>query len=267
MTDKEIATQHCPLCVNIHRLATYLLADDEVILFDWLTIKQSMVFDYKEFYYSLERIAKETRLKRRRIERVIKRFCAMGILLTKTLPKADSPGRVRYFIMNFGAVVERLPEIIDQSSKNVADFRKYFKALARLQERADKGKASTREIEDKEKAEELYQALNEVYWERIDMYNYGELTETKPTRIKTKTELPKDKITMKRLGILSARYELGTIRNSFIALCDDFLQGGRAMKNVGNLIKYYLSYKPETDSFGVMEKYLSKFQKYYSKVR
>ena len=50
MTEQEIVTKHCPLCVNIQRLATYLLADDEVILFDWLTIKQSLIFGYKPFY-------------------------------------------------------------------------------------------------------------------------------------------------------------------------------------------------------------------------
>lgn len=267
MTGQEIVTKHCPLCVNIQRLASYLLADDEVILFDWLTIKQSLVFGYKPFYYSLERIEKETRLKRRRIERVIKRFCAMGMLGVETGPKFGCLGRVRYFRMNFKGVVERLPEIIDQESGNAEDFEKYFKALSQLQERAKKGMESKREREDREHAEELYNSLNRVYWERIDMFNAGRLTGEKPERVKTKIQLPKDNSIIEMLKLLSRIYDDGTICDSFIVLCDEFLKGTKAVRKVDNLIKYFLAYKTETDSFSVVNLYITKFQKDYSQCR
>ncbi len=264
MTDAEIVKNRCPLCVNIKRLATYLLADDEVILFDWLTIKQSLIFGYKPFYYSLERIERETRLKRRRIERVIKRFCAMGILQIATCQKSDSPGRVRYFLMNFEEVNNRLPEIIDQDSEDAKDFSNYFKALSRLQIRAENGKETQRERDSAERAESLYNQLNEMFWRRIEMYNSGELTDEKPDRKKVKTELPKDKSVLEKLKELSARYDEDTICHSFTVLCDEFLKGSKAMRNVDNLIKYFLTFKPEMNAFSIVNKYIAKFQKYYS---
>lgn len=264
MTDAEIVTKHCPLCVNIKRLAAYLLADDEVILFDWLTIKQSLIFGYKPFYYSLERIERETRLKRRRIERVIKRFCAMGILQVATCQKSDSPGRVRYFLMDFEEVNKRLPEIIDQGSDDAKDFSSYFKSLSRLQVRTENGKETQRERDSAERAESLYNHLNEIFWRRIEMYNSGELTDEKPDRKKVKTELPKDKSVFEKLKELSARYEDSTICNSFVVLCDEFLIGAKATRKVDNLIKYFLTFKPEMNAFSVVDKYIAKFQKYYS---
>ena len=267
MTDAEIVTKHCPLCVNIQRLASYLLADDEVILFDWLTVKQSLVFGYKPFYYSLDRIEKETRLKRRRIERVIKRFCAMGLLQVATSQKLDSPGRVRYFRMNFRGVIGKLPEIIDQESDNAEDFKRYFKALANIQERAERGKESKREREDREHAEEIYNSLNGVYWERIDMFNAGRLTGEKPERVKTKIQLPKDNSIIEKLKSLSSKYDDGTICDSFTVLCDEFLIGAKAVSKVDNLVKYFLTYKPEIDSFSIVDLYITKFQKNYSQGR
>lgn len=267
MTEQELATKHCPLCVNIQRLSTYLLADDEVILFDWLTIKQSLIFGYKPFYYSLERIERETRLKRRRIERVIKRFCAMGMLRVETSQKSDSPGRVRYFLMNFRGVVERLPEIIDQESDTADDFNRYFKALANLQVRADRGKESKREREAREHAEELYELLNETYLERIDMFNAGKLTDEAPDRIKVKTRLAQDRTIFAKLIALSAKYDDETICNSFIVLCDDFLKKSKATRKVENLLKYFLTHRPDEDVFSVVNLYLTKFQKSYSRSR
>ena len=40
-----------PLCINVLRLLNYRLAPDELILFDWLTVKQ-ISFKYKPFHYS-----------------------------------------------------------------------------------------------------------------------------------------------------------------------------------------------------------------------
>ena len=267
MTDQEIITERCPLCVNIKRLATYLLADDEVILFDWLTIKQSLIFGYKPFYYSLERIEKETRLKRRRIERVIKRFCAMGMLQVETYNKTDSPGRTRYFRMDFNGVVEKLPEIIDQDKEAAKEFYLYFKTLAKLQIRADKGTESRREREDREHAEALYKRLNEIYWERIDKYNAGTLTGGKPEWLKVKIQLAQDRTTFTKLSALSAKYDDNTIIGSFIVLCDDFLKESKAARKVENLLKYFLTYKSEEDAFSVVNLYITKFQKRYSQPR
>ena len=48
-----------PLCINVLRLLNYRLAPDELILFDWLTVKQ-ISFKYKPFHYSQARVEEET---------------------------------------------------------------------------------------------------------------------------------------------------------------------------------------------------------------
>ena len=63
-----------PMCINVVRLQDYLLAPDEVVLFDWLLVKQAYVFNYKPFYYSQRRIEKETRIGRRRFETILRTF-------------------------------------------------------------------------------------------------------------------------------------------------------------------------------------------------
>ena len=49
-----------PMCINVVRLRDYLLAPDEVVLFDWLLVKQAYVFHFKPFYYSQRRVESET---------------------------------------------------------------------------------------------------------------------------------------------------------------------------------------------------------------
>ena len=39
-----------PMCINVVRLRDYLLAPDEVVLFDWLLVKQAYVFHFKPFW-------------------------------------------------------------------------------------------------------------------------------------------------------------------------------------------------------------------------
>lgn len=40
MAKKALSAPEIPLCINVLRLLNYRLAPDELILFDWLTVKQ-----------------------------------------------------------------------------------------------------------------------------------------------------------------------------------------------------------------------------------
>ena len=51
MAKKALSAPEIPLCINVLRLLNYRLAPDELILFDWLTVKQ-ISFKYKPFHYS-----------------------------------------------------------------------------------------------------------------------------------------------------------------------------------------------------------------------
>lgn len=81
MAKKALSAPEIPLCINVLRLLNYRLAPDELILFDWLTVKQ-ISFKYKPFHYSQARVEEETRIRRTRQEVIIKQFSALGFLKT-----------------------------------------------------------------------------------------------------------------------------------------------------------------------------------------
>ena len=81
MAKKALSAPEIPLCINVLRLLNYRLAPDELILFDWLTVKQ-ISFKYKPFHYSQARVEEETRIRRTRQEVIIKQFPALGFLKT-----------------------------------------------------------------------------------------------------------------------------------------------------------------------------------------
>ena len=64
MAKKALSAPEIPLCINVLRLLNYRLAPDELILFDWLTVKQ-ISFKYKPFHYSQARV--EERSEERRV--------------------------------------------------------------------------------------------------------------------------------------------------------------------------------------------------------
>ena len=70
MAKKALSAPEIPLCINVLRLLNYRLAPDELILFDWLTVKQ-ISFKYKPFHYSQARVEEETRIRRTRQEEII----------------------------------------------------------------------------------------------------------------------------------------------------------------------------------------------------
>ena len=55
MAKKALSAPEIPLCINVLRLLNYRLAPDELILFDWLTVKQ-ISYKYKTFHYSQARV-------------------------------------------------------------------------------------------------------------------------------------------------------------------------------------------------------------------
>ena len=77
MAKKALSAPEIPLCINVLRLLNYRLAPDELILFDWLTVKQ-ISFKYKPFHYSQARVEEETRIRRTRQEVIIKQFSALA---------------------------------------------------------------------------------------------------------------------------------------------------------------------------------------------
>lgn len=135
MTDELLIRKEIPFCINFQRFQAYgsFLSDDEIILFEWMTIKQSIVFKYNVFFYSLERIMKETHLKRTRIEKVIKRLEEMKFLNTQIKHVKGYSGKVRHFLMDFEEIARSLPALLDEKHEHAGKLISYYEALARMQ--------------------------------------------------------------------------------------------------------------------------------------
>ena len=89
-----------PMCINVVRLRDYLLAPDEVVLFDWLLVKQAYVFHFKPFYYSQRRVESETRIARRRFETMVRQFKDQGWLWSEVRQKGPEQGPVRHYAVD-----------------------------------------------------------------------------------------------------------------------------------------------------------------------
>ena len=250
MTNKRvfIGQMDCPLSVNIKRFAEYLLPTNERIFFDWLTTKQAMMADCLPFYYSKQRIEQETGIKKDALDKIVKRFEAMGILSTE-IRTNNIGGKNRYFFMDFAKVVEHLPEIVDKDSDFSATFGAYFQALAGVQRLAvEEERAST--------ANELYTLLNDTYKSRVRAYNKTS------DRQYAVTQLARNNATDTALLRLAKRYDNDTIEGAFIAYCDDWLRGNITPEHP---IIHFATYDPKNNDFPTFVVYLVEFQTAYTR--
>ena len=247
MTNKRvyIGQLDCPLSVNIKRFAEYLLPTEERIFFDWLTTKQAMMADCLPFYYSKQRIEQETGIKRRVLDKAVKRFEAMGFLTTEM--RTNEQGSYRYFFMDFAKVCERLNEIVDKESDFSATFGAYFQALAGVQRLAV-------EAERESTANELYNLLNDTYKNRVRFYN------RKAERKHNITQLARNKATDAALLRLAKRYDNDTIEGAFIAYCDSWL---KCDIDPDNPIIHFATYNPKNNDFPTFDVYLIEYQTSY----
>lgn len=249
MSNKKQYIGHldCPLSVNIKRFAEYLLPTNERIFFDWLTTKQAMGFEFLPFYYSKQRIEEETGIKKDALDKIVKRFEAMGFLSTEM--RTNEIGKYRYFFMDFAKVCNRLPEIVDKDSDFSATFGAYFQALAGAQRKA-------LEAERESTASELYTLLNDTYKSRVKAYN------ERHERKRDYTQLARNKAVNKAIEHIAKHYDNNTIEGAFIAYCDDWLRGNIEPENP---IIHFATYDPKNNSFPTFEAYLIEFQSAYTR--
>lgn len=127
MAKKTVSAPEIPLCTNVLRLLDYHMAPDELILFDWLVVKQ-IAFKYKPFHYSQARVEEETRIRRTRQEVIIKQFSALGFLKTDIKVNSVTRGRVRYYSVDFSVLADAdvLLELIVLGSTLFRNLLSYF---------------------------------------------------------------------------------------------------------------------------------------------
>lgn len=263
MAKKALSAPEIPLCINVLRLLNYRLAPDELILFDWLTVKQ-ISFKYKPFHYSQARVEEETRIRRTRQEVIIKQFSALGFLKTDIKVNSVTRGRVRYYSVDFSVLadVDVLVEIIMPQTTLFRDFILYFAYHATMQKKSKEEQLKPASAINHEAAARIYQLLSQVYDERRQYYNDGGLTgDVKPERSKSAMQLQHNKPIERKLAKLADYYNDNSIKNAFLAYVDEILT---QKKEPENLMYYFLSFDETSDCFGVVNHCLNYFTLHYS---
>lgn len=256
----KVNAPEIPLCTNILRLQSYLLSPDEVMLFDWLIVKQ-ISFKYKDFHYSQSRIEEETRIKRTRQEAIIKQFCALGFLKPEVKMNKVTRGKVRYFRVDFKTLSDKkiLCQVIDEEKTLFKDYLRFIAYHATIQSQGiEKKKDETSPTQDTDR---IYQLLNETYEERRTRYNEGRTTDEIPEMAIPPMQLPRNKAINKKLLHLSNVYNDDTIHGAFTAYADAIFESLESPKKP---LDYFLSYNDTKDSFGVVEFYINAFTMNYS---
>jgi len=260
---KMIDAPEMPLAINFLRLKSYLLSPDEAVMFDMMIIKASL-FEYNPFYYSQRRIEDETRIKRRRQDKIISYFEDLGIIHSEVKENATG-GKVRYFSVNFTSLCDEkiLCEIIDHDSdlfKKVLQYVKYHSA----QEKKSLKKKSEETAIYKETVNDLYFTLNQTYKRRCEKFNEKKRENGETGGFKSIVQLPRNKTLEKRLFALSELYDSGSIENSFIAFVDWLLKEADVEEKPSNIMNYFLTHDFDNDKWAVFEKFLNKFSNVYS---
>lgn len=121
-----------PLCINFQRFSGYILAPDEVVLFEKLLFKQYN-FGGNCFYYTGEAIENETRIKRRRVDAILCKFEELGFLDCTKMVKKNGSSKAKHFKINYDVLLDDnvLSQIIDHESDYYKTFKEFIKEIVR----------------------------------------------------------------------------------------------------------------------------------------
>lgn len=249
----------CPLCTNIMRLQNYLLAPDNVILFDWFIVKQ-ISFKYEPFYYSTQRIEDETHIKRSRQKAIINSFYKVGFMDSYVNANKNGLGNVRYFIINFTSLVDKdcLTQIIDEKKDEnyFREFRKYIEFHATEQQKATKDKKYSQPF-DQKAADDIYAWINRLYLQEQNLLCPDEYnSQHKDNGL----VLPRNKTLEHKLVKVFYHYNAHTLELAFKAYARDVLRNHYAPSNI---MSYFLKYNAGEHSYPVIDKYVGKHIELY----
>lgn len=263
--EKDMPKPVHPLATNVLRLHDYLLAPDEVVLFDALLVK-AISFHYKNFYYSQQRIEREMRIKRTRFEKIIRLYKEMGWLTTYIDKIPETDGQIRYFYVDFARLArpEVLGKVVREGSGLYADMQAYL-----LYHSHQAYKASTPETrreerkkkKDSEVVEDIRIMLQDTLNERRRMYNVGKITDQNKRKL-YETTLVLTAQQKNSLLELNYRYGKEAIHQAFMAYYDCVLEGDSYKPK--NLLNYFLSKDKLSGDFGVFTDCLNGYVLSYS---
>lgn len=246
----ELNIHNIPLACNFERYNNYLLPSEEICFFEWLIKTQIFRFGFNKFFASISTIETEVKIKRRTIERIVKRFAEMGFIQTEVKPLPKGGGKVTYFCANFLTISKRLHEIIDKESESFFTLQKYYKFCAEMQNQANQERKTKEERINKEIGH-LFAELNNTYKTAIERYN--ENTQKKKDFI----EIPKSGYIKEAKQMLKT-YGEKTICNAFLAFCES-----RLKEYGGVSISTFFSYDKSKNKYTTLEYFIQYFMQNY----
>lgn len=247
----ELNIKNIPLACNFERYNNYLLPSEEICLFEWIVKTQIFRYGFCSFYASMQTIEKEVKIKRKTIERIVKRFSEMGFIKTEVKPLPSGGGRVTYYCAMFSTISRRLHEIIDKESETFTTLQKYYKFCSDMQKQTNKTRTTKKERISKE-VNSLFEKLNDTYKTAIERHN------AKSKKKKDFIEIPK-KGYIKAANEMLKTYEEKTIYNAFLAFCENRLEEDGGV-NIGT----FFSFDKTKNKYSVLEYFIQYFIRNYA---
>lgn len=250
-----------PMCVNIVRLQDYLLPPDEVVLFDWLLVKQCYVFHHKSFYYSQRRVEKETRIGRRRFETIVQKFKEQGWLWSEVAPSGTRRSAVRRYLVFYDAIARILPKLVRYDTGTYALYKSYLAKMLQMSKAA--GAKSTDRLPADVETEiiALKDRLQATYESRVKLHNEAVASGQTRGNKRVVDKLPFRESFQGYLRKLIEKYPVDTIRHAFLVYCDQVL---KEQLRPESFMGYFLHYNAVTDEFPIFNTCLDAYVTTYS---
>lgn len=238
----------------VRMIKDYKVSNDERTLFDWLVFTQRGFGVGKPFRHSIAQVKAATNITRFSQDKLFARFVELGFLKLGT--DVFNNNTYRSFFVDYSALAKKevLGQVVHEGTETFSAMLKMFAAWAKEQAKGEKPltKKEQKAIEAKLAAvEPLLNTLNSVWKERVEMYNNGELTSSKPGRAKLVSTLVCKPTTKKALANLQNVYNDTDIRYAFVAYADDLLRGNT---KTDKILPYFLTYDEGT--FVVVDRFL-----------
>lgn len=222
----------------------YLLkSNDERMMFDWLVLKQHDFGLAKPFRHSVPQIQEATKIARYSQEKIAQRFVDMGFLTVDVVYHQNNP--YRSFFVDFSVLSkpEVLGHIVKPGTDTYNSLISNFSHWAKEQKKELKplSKRQRKEAEaDVQAVEALFPKLVEQWNERVEMYNNGELTKEKPSRVRvyvaTFAPTKNAKMLMRKLRV---KYPDEAIIKAFLVYADEIMK--EKIKMPKSVLLYFLT--------------------------
>lgn len=236
-----MATEEIVLSNIVRMIKDYKVSNDERTLFDWLVFTQRGFGAGKPFRHSISQVERAVNVSRYVQNKFFAHFVELGFL--KLGKDKFNNNEFRSFFVDYSALAKKevLGQIVREGTETFANMLKMFTAWAKEQAKGENpvSKREQKIIAAKlDAVEPLLNRLNSLYADRVERYNSGWLTGTKPSRTKSAAKLVCTKSAKRQFVKLMEIYSGNDIYSAFMAYTDSLLKGETKTTKI---IPYFLT--------------------------